>query len=103
MALSLSFLPAFFDTRAGTAAAIIDHIIEGPTGMAFAAGTASVSFYLGRYSDFFLSSKKENGQREMQKYVRKTYVLVRRGDDPSERWTANGDFVVRDSCSHSVV
>lgn len=96
-ALVMSFLsppfPMLIREESGTC--LIDPVVEGPSGVAFASGTASVRYFVSTYDVLVQTNGEKGGRTGMQRYIGETYFPVVKGDGPHDRWEADGDFAVR--------
>lgn len=81
-------------------------VIKGPTVASFSPGTASVSYYLGRYDLLVKTEGEKGGKAGMEEYLCSTYFPVMkvcgnryfptvRDDGATARWEETGDFEVR--------
>ncbi|CAM9826125.1 unnamed protein product [Ectocarpus fasciculatus] len=73
---------------------LIDPVIRGPSGVAFAPGTASVRYFVSTYDLLVQTNGDKGGRTGMQRYIGETYFPVVKGDGPNDRWEADGDFAV---------
>ena len=85
---------ASFVCRKNTQTCLIEPVIEGPEGVTFKPGTASISYYVGRYDLLVLTQGEKGGKEGMDAYVRDTCFPVVKGHESGQRWEADGDFEV---------
>ena len=74
---------------------LVEPVIEGPEGAEFAPGTASTSYYVGRYDVLVLTQGEKGGKDGMEAYVRDTCFPVVKARENDQRWEVDGDFAVR--------
>lgn len=82
-------------TRGETGMCVISHVVEGPTGVQFPAGTAVMSSYLGRLGDFELPEDEQEGRSVVEDLARHVYIPVVRADGPNQPWEVEDEFTVR--------
>ena len=72
-------------------------VIQGPAGVTFSPGTASISYYVGRYDLLVLAKGEKRGKKGMESYVRDNYFAVTKADGAGQLWgaEADGDSTVR--------
>lgn len=80
--------------RQKTGTCLIKCIIQGPVGATFPPGTASISYYVGRYDMLMLTNGERGGKEGMEAYVRDTFFAVVKADGPEQQWEADGDSTV---------
>lgn len=85
--------------RGGTGPCLIKRVIQGPRGSTFPAGTASISYFVGRYGLLAMTEGEQGGPKGMERYVRETYFPVVKAHGSKTGWKADGDFAVRTSAS----
>ncbi|CAN0126199.1 unnamed protein product [Ectocarpus sp. 12 AP-2014] len=73
---------------------LIDPVIEGPSGVTFASGTASVRYFVSTYDVLVQTNGEKGGRTGMQRHIGETHFPVVKGDGPHDRWEADGDFAV---------
>lgn len=75
---------------------MIKPVIQGPAGVTFHPGTASISYYVGRYDLLVLTKGEKGGKEGMEAYVRDTYFAVVKADGSGQQWEADdADSTVR--------
>eukprot|EP00903_Cladosiphon_okamuranus_P005675 g5638.t1 len=75
--------------RQETGTCLITPVLQGPAGATFAHGTASISYYLGRYDLLVLSMGEKGGKGGMESYIRDTYFAVEKADGADQQWKAD--------------
>eukprot|EP00752_Nemacystus_decipiens_P005826 g5266.t1 len=81
--------------RESTGKCLIKPVIEGPSGLAFPPGSASVSFFLGRYATLVLNKGDKGGLEGMDSFVRRNYFpVVEVVEGNSKRWAAEYNYEV---------
>lgn len=81
--------------RQKTDKCLIKPVIHGPVGVTFPPGTASISYYVGRYDQLVLAKGEKGGKEGMEAYVRDTYFAVVKADGADQQWEADSDSTVR--------
>lgn len=76
-------------------ACLIMPVVQGPAGATFPPGTASISYYVGRYDLLVLTTGEKGGKEGMESYVRDNYFAVTRADGADLPWEADSDSTVR--------
>ncbi|CAB1118430.1 unnamed protein product [Ectocarpus sp. CCAP 1310/34] len=92
----LSFLSPLFPVlvRGESGTCLIDPVIEGPSGVTFASGTASIRYFVSTYDVLAQTNGEKGGRTGMQRYIGEMYFPVVKGDGPHDRWEADGNFAV---------
>lgn len=82
--------------RGDTATCLIKSVIQGPKGATFPSGTASISYFLGRYATLVLNKGDKGGVDGMDSFVRDNYFpVVEKVEGNSKRWVADYNFEVK--------
>ena len=88
--------PDLCSCRGETGTSLIKPVIQGPKGAKFSPGTASISYFLGRYATMVLNKGDKGGVEGMDSFVRDNYFpVVQKVEGGSERWVADYNFQVR--------
>ena len=92
--LPLSPFPVSLAYRGESGTCLIDPVIEGPGGVVFAPGTASVRYFVSTYDVLVQTKGEKGGKAGMERCVRETYFPVVKADGPEDRWESGGNFEV---------
>lgn len=77
--------------RQETGSCLITPVVQGPAGVTFPPGTASISYYVGQYDMLVLTNGEMGGKEGMESYVRDAYFAVVKADGPGQRWEADNE------------
>lgn len=71
---------------------LIEPVIEGPEGVTFKPGTASISYYVGRYDVLVLTHGEKGGKKGMEAHIRDTCFPVVKAHESDQRWETDGHY-----------
>ncbi|CAN0344319.1 unnamed protein product, partial [Ectocarpus sp. 6 AP-2014] len=81
--------------RGETCPCLIKPVIQGPHGVKFLPGTASISYFVGRYGTMVLNKGNKGGMAGMDSYVRRNFFPVaEKVEGGSTRWVADPNFEI---------